>query len=221
MSKLRFTFLIAATTALTFLSGAVQGTKHVCEGFLPENDMKIPVGAGAGGGISEAQYNEIMDRIQAMYGPFLQQKGKTLVIKRLWSDSTVNASAQQSGNQWIINMYGGIARHPEMNYEGQALIACHEMGHHIGGAPKIASLFGGNWATNEGGSDYFAVMKCLRVMFEKDDNAKIIGAATIDPTARAKCTAMYSTHSERDLCIRFEPELVKTLDLTSRSCVTI
>ncbi len=208
MSKIKFVLFIAAVASVTLMTGAAQGTKHLCEGFVPENDMKIPVGDKShpgirgGGGITEAQYHKIMDRIQEMYGNWLAQQGKTLVINRLWSDATVNASAQQQGNQWIINMYGGIARHPDMNYEGQALIACHEMGHHIGGAPKIAGMFGNQWATNEGGSDYFGTLKCLRVFFEKEDNASIVGAAQIDPVARAKCQAAFTTNPERDVCMR-------------------
>jgi hypothetical protein len=186
----------------------VASTQKICEGFVPANDMKIPVGDRShfgmrnNGGITEAQYNDIMDRIQALYADVIKQRGGTLVINRLWTDSTVNSSAEQKGTSWVINMYGGIARHPDVTYEGEALIACHEMGHHLGGAPKISSIFGGAWATNEGGADYFASLKCLRLLFEKDDNAAIVAATTIDPLAKSQCEAQFKTTPELNLCLR-------------------
>lgn len=178
------------------------------ESFLPPNDMKIPVGDKShvgirgGQGVTEAEYNKIMDHIEALYGSVVQQKGGTLVVNRLWSDSTVNSSAEQQGNQWIINMFGGIARHPDNTYEGEALIACHEMGHHLGGAPKINSMFGGTWASNEGEADYFATLKCLRLMFADDDNAAIVAHTNIDPLVKSRCLAQFTSQREQDLCMR-------------------
>jgi hypothetical protein len=131
----------------------------------------------------------------------VKQRGGTLVINRLWTDDTVNSSAQQQGGQWIINMYGGIARHPDVTYEGEALVACHEMGHHLGGAPKESGL-GGAWATNEGGADYFATLKCLRQFFAQDDNATVLKNATLDPLAVSKCEAQFTTVTDQDICKR-------------------
>lgn len=206
MQILKFSLFIASVIAIGSVSGAQ--SKSVCEGFIPPNDMKIPVGDKSvkgvrnNGGLTEAQFNSIMDRIQVMYGDMLKQKGKTLVINRLWNDATVNASAQQQGNNYIINMYGGLARHPDIILEGMALVACHEMGHHLGGAPKINQIFGGAWATNEGGADYFSTLKCLRVFFENDDNAGIVSQNTIDATAKAKCMSQFTSQKEQDLCMR-------------------
>lgn len=208
MNKLKYAKLIASTVMMVFAVSATPVTHELCHGFLPENDMKIPVGDRShkgmrgNGGITQEQYNVVMDRIQKMYGDYIAQKGKTLVINRLWDDATVNASAQQQGNQWIINMYGGIARHPDITFEGQALVACHEMGHHLGGAPKIQSIFGGNWATNEGGADYFSSIKCLRVLFADDDNASIIAGTTIDPLAKSQCETQFAVQTDREICMR-------------------
>jgi hypothetical protein len=205
MGQLKFLALLAS--AFMFTMSGVASSKKLCEGFLPPNDMKIPVGSHIigltnKGGLTEEQYNQIMDRIESMYADVVKQKGGTLVINRLWTNSTVNSSAEQQGGKWIINMYGGIARHPDITYEGEALIACHEMGHHLGGAPKIKSLFGGSWATNEGGADYFATLKCLRTFFEKDDNAAIVAAETIDPLAKSQCESQYSNVADKDICMR-------------------
>jgi len=200
--------IVFLSLVLAFATTGISSSQKVCAGFLPENDMKIPVGDHShigmrgNGGVTEGQYNAIMDRIQSLYGPVVQQKGGTLVINRLWSDSTVNSSAEEQGNQWIINMFGGIARHPDVTIEGEALIACHEMGHHLGGAPKESSFFGSSWATDEGGADYFATLKCLRNYFAQDDNASIIAASQIDPLAEKNCDAQYSNKVDQDICKR-------------------
>ena len=169
--------------------------------------MRIPVGDHShrgirnNGGLTEDQYNSIMDRIQSLFGDVVKQRGGTLVINRLWTDDTVNSSAEQQGNQWIINMYGGIARHPDITYEGEALVACHEMGHHLGGAPKEGGL-GGAWATDEGGADYFATLKCLREFFAKDDNGTVVASSQIDPLVTKNCEAQFKSESDQLICKR-------------------
>jgi len=203
----RTKWMALLASGLLLAMGNADNGQTVCEGFVPPNDMKIPVGDTShigimgNGGLTEAQYQEVMNRIQTIYTPVVQAKGKTLVVNRLWSDSTVNASAEQRGNNWIINMYGGIARHPDVTFEGQALVACHEMGHHLGGAPKVSG-FGNAWASNEGGSDYFAALKCLRLVFASDNNTAIVAAATIDPLARTRCLAQYPAVADQDICMR-------------------
>jgi hypothetical protein len=199
--------LFASAALLAYAAMAIPQTKQLCEGFLPPNDMKIPVGThirfgfAGGSGITEAQYNTIMDKVSAIYAPVVKARGGTFVINRLWTDDTVNSSAQQQGGQWIINMYGGIARHPDVTIEGETLIACHETGHHLGGAPKESGM-GGAWATDEGGADYFATLKCMRNVFAGDDNATIIAGASIDPLARTRCTSQFTAKADQDICMR-------------------
>jgi hypothetical protein len=198
--------------------------QHHCDGFLPENDMRIPVDTTwkmrvslpelrkkspglptappTAGGISEAQFNGVMDRISAIYTSVVAGKGGKLKINRKWTDATVNASAMQYGSNWEINMYGGLARHPAIGEEGMALVACHEMGHHLGGAPKINSWFGDDWATNEGGSDYFATLKCLREYFSVNDNEAWLKTQTIDPLAMSSCKSQFPSRTDELLCLR-------------------
>jgi len=175
---------------------------HLCSGFLPENTMRIPVTAFQAGGISEVEFNEVLDKVEAVYASIVSSKGGNLKINRKWSDDTVNASANQQGRNWFVNMYGGLARHPVMTKDGFMLVACHELGHHIGGAPKADGWFGVGWATNEGGSDYFSSLRCMRKMFLPADNAKYVAENQIDPAARLKCEEIYSTQDEENLCMR-------------------
>ena len=172
----------------------------LCDGFLPENDMRIPFdGLNAQSGLNEAAFNRVLDRVQEIYGPIVASKGGKLAINRLWRDAKVNASATQMFGTWTINMYGGLARHPAITEEGFALVACHELGHHIGGSPKLtkglARVGLGRWATNEGGADYFATLKCMRLVAPSVKSeidaaaAKACDAAYADPQGRAACRA--------------------------------
>lgn len=164
--------------------------KELCKGFLPENDMKIELGGDVHAyTIQEAMFNRVLDRVEQVYGPIVASKGGKLVVNRRWSDGTVNASANQMGGTWYLNMYGGLARHAATTEEGFMLVACHELGHHIGGHPKMS------WATNEGGSDYFATLKCMRNMY---GGAAPQGA--VDPVAEQACQSQFADEPSRNAC---------------------
>ena len=139
--------------------GSNSHVQHLCKGFLPENSMWIPDNRAMNKGLTELEFNQLLDRLQALYAPEFAQRGATFMIERNWADGTVNAYAYQDGNDWIISMFGGMARHPAMTYDGFAAIACHEVGHHMGGAPKYSR---GDWASVEGQSDYYATAKSLK-----------------------------------------------------------
>lgn len=174
--------------------------QELCRGFLPPNDLKIPISAFQVGGISESEFNTVLDRVEKIYGPDIAATGNRLKVNRLWKDNTVNASAQRSGTDYIINMYGGLARHPATTEEGFALVACHEVGHHIAGAPKVSG-WGSNWASNEGASDYFATLKCLRRYFIEFGTSEKVENSEIDAFARSQCESQWPHPLDREVCL--------------------
>lgn len=163
----------------------------VCKGFLPPNDLKIPVGDVNALGMGEASFNAVLDRIEAVYKPIFAAKGAKLRVNRKWTDDTVNAGAMQFNATWVINMFGGLARHEAVTPEGFALVACHELGHHVGGFPKKERA----WAATEGQADYFATLKCLRlVLTGTEDTSKL------DPFAVKACKAAFADAADRKFC---------------------
>ena len=188
---------VMLTFCSPFYAYAVQNS-CIDRGFLPENNMKIPVNAFDANSMTEAQFNSILDRIESLYKPVVAAKGGTLTFKRAWSDGTVNAYASREGNSWIVQMFGGLARHAAITNDGFALVACHELGHHLGGAPKYA----GDWAAGEGQADYFATLKCLRRVWENDDNSGIISKINVAPSVRTSCEKSFSDRNTISLCIR-------------------
>jgi hypothetical protein len=168
---------------------------------MPENDLWIPVGDKNAGGITEEEFNSVIDKLDRLYQDVVRKKGATLQFNRYWSDGTVNASAMQWFGTWHVNMYGGMARHRYMTSDSFAMVACHELGHHLGGSPKVSSWFS-SWASIEGESDYFATLKCLRKLFENDDNLAFVRQLEIDPIVREKCERTHENEIQQALCIR-------------------
>ena len=210
---------LKATSALVGLTLA--GSIFACSmdgqgGFLPENDLYIPAGIkGINTGITEAQFNSAIDKVETIYAPIISSMGAKLNIQRKWDDGTVNAYASQSGKTWTVAMFGGLARHKTITEDGMALVVCHEVGHHIGGAPKKGgSTSGGgwwggssggvsSWASNEGQADYFATLKCLRKAFLNDNNTAIVAAMNVPKSLTDACKKTTKGDKEDSaLCIR-------------------
>lgn len=187
--------------AFLLSSGMGVGNEVLCSGYLPENDMKIPVTVFQVGGISHDEFNQVLDKAEAFYAPIIGNQGARLLINRDWDNPSVNASATRSGNTYKVNMFGGLARHQVMTKDGFMLVACHEIGHHLGGAPKIRG-FRGEWASNEGQADYFATLRCMRFLLKQEDNAKWIADNSVDPVLKLKCEETYSVQEDEYLCMR-------------------
>ncbi|MAZ49447.1 MAG: hypothetical protein CME65_12880 [Halobacteriovoraceae bacterium] len=193
MMKLFVALMVYTSASFACISG---------KGFLPENDMYLDVDyKSINGGIDEQEFNRVLDKLQQVYDPIINQYGGNLKINRLWSDGTVNASANRQGSDYIINMYGGLARHQVVTSDAFALVACHEVGHHIGGVPRYTQR-GGEWASVEGQSDYFATTKCLRKLFMNDDNSTIVRELQVPSEVVSKCENQFSAQNDQDICQR-------------------
>jgi hypothetical protein len=170
--------------------------------ILPENKVLIHL-SSKNEGLSEAQYHQVIDKVDRIYRPMVEKRGKKLTIHRLWDSPVVNAGATIKGHEWILRMYGGYARHPLITEDGYTLVMCHELGHHLGGAPKKIFENGlPGWPTNEGQADYFATLKCLREIFKEDKNAELIKKVEVPKSAYIKCSAVFKNEEEVAICLR-------------------
>lgn len=182
---------------MSLTSNAHVSAEMKAEKCIPENDLYIPSFV-EGQGVTKAEFNEVIDRVEELYAPVIRRMGGELIVKRLWENGTVNASANRVDNKYFVNMFGGLARHRVMTKDGLALVICHELGHHIGGAPKI----GTRWATNEGQSDYFAGLKCLRHVFANQNNVDYVRNLTADPIAERECAKSFKGQEAQAICVR-------------------
>lgn len=149
-------------------NGKTEGkAKDFHASFMPNNmlymedDNSKDVSANL---IDEAYFNSIIAKAQGIYEPIVKMHGGNLNISGNWQDSTVNAFADRNGDEWNVSMFGGMARRNEITKEGFALVICHEIGHHLAGYP----VYAGQWASNEGNSDYYATAGCATKLFGEE-----------------------------------------------------
>ncbi len=198
MTKIKNILLIVA---LLVTNSAITCDELGLSGFMPENDLHISVDNKFRSDMTEERFNEIIDKVDQHYAPIVKNLGGKLKWNRKWTDGTVNASAQRFLSTYVVNMYGGLARHELVTDDAFAMVVCHELGHHLGGAPKTGGIFL-KWASNEGQSDYFASLKCMRRVFESENNQKIVAKMNIPAIVTTKCQQNYTQDNEVALCER-------------------
>lgn len=190
--------------AIQFEAAAcVRGKDH--DGIVPKNNLKISTAYfKPGQTMSVATFGKIIDGIAKIYSPIIASKGGRLKAIKDWENPEVNAYASRDNNNYIVHLYGGIARHPATTEDGFALVVCHEIGHHIGGYPKLVNEPDMEWASNEGQSDYFGTTKCLRKYFEALDNsAQVVSKMAVPELVQKKCFATWGQSSkDHAICVR-------------------
>lgn len=196
LRKLLITTTLLATTA------SFACTEDGTEGIVPENDLFISTTAKSVSTIDEAEFNAVIDKVIKIYDPIISGMGEQLEVLRNWTDGTVNAYASRRGGKWQIHMFGGLARHNAITSDGFALVVCHEIGHHIGGAPKKGGWFGSAWASNEGQSDYWATAKCLRKAWRGEDHAAVLANETVPEVVINTCASQFSEQEDQLICQR-------------------
>jgi hypothetical protein len=189
---------LLALSLLLISSYALACATDNSSGFLPRNNLQIPAFQKIVTGLTQEQYNAVIKKVEDVYSPIFREQGKTLFIDSDWTDSTVNAFADIFDGKARVRLYGGLARHPVMTVDGLALTICHEIGHHLGGVPKIKNSELYKWASVEGQADYFATLKCLRRVFEKDENTV---PGEVPEILKTECEKNHTAEDAR-ICVR-------------------
>ncbi len=190
---------------LTILNSLTMINQVHAHEFVPKNNLKIPTTfVKPCQTMTESTFNRNIGDVEKNYKPLIAAKGQELVINRLWQDSEVNAGASRSEGRPIINevfMYGGLARHPAITEDAFAIVVCHELGHLVGGAPLVSTVWGK--ASNDGQADYFAVTKCVRKYFEtKANNEQIASSKKMPVVVQSKCLLAWGKTKEYSICVR-------------------
>lgn len=194
--------------------------------FFPPNKLRFPIRPS--GQMPELTFRRIIQTVGEVYAPLFRQAGHPpLFISPRWTDDEMNAfalicnqpelvgtpkyppecakmrtSAGVNTPFSLVAMFGGLARHPMMTVEGFVLVACHEIGHHLGGFPEYEKNT--SWASTEGQADYFATAKCARNVFRAvGNNAALAEKANVPFEIRRTCMASFPTSAEdAAICMR-------------------
>ncbi len=170
------------------------------QGLLPANQLSYKAIPGAAG-IGYSQFQKVIDHIEKVYAPIFSKMSPRLTIQRNWHSETVNAFASLSYSWRLIDIHGGLARHPLMTEDGFALVVCHEVGHHLGGFPAPVVLSHAA-LSSEGQADYFSTLKCLRRYFLRDDNQKIVKNLAAPEKLIENCQESFRDKEDAAICVR-------------------
>jgi hypothetical protein len=172
-------------------------TGNIEASCFPESSLRYPYN-NKSIQLSEFEVRNQIERFQIALEPVVSgELNKKLIVELDWDNDRVNALAtRDDNNNPVIQILGGMARHPEMTRDALLLVLCHELGHHLGGAPR---QFRGqsalrSWSSAEGQADYYAAAKCLRRIFED-------GKETFIPSPSEELEAAKRCHGD-DFCVR-------------------
>lgn len=165
--------------------------------FLPPNTLHLEKKKTDRSNVSKEQFDAIIAKANEIYKPVVEAHEGQLRIMDHWDDETVNASASQFFGFWIVNMYGGLARRPEVTPDGFTLVLCHEIGHHLGGYVFVSA-----WGANEGQADYFATQSCAKEFWQGETEVNATFRETVAETPKRVCDAIWPSENEQNLCYR-------------------
>ena len=142
-------------------------------------------------GLTKEEFDQVIDSVTDVYKDIVKDDHDAeLNVRRHWENDQINAFASRSGNNYNVDMFGGMARHPLMSPDSFGLVMCHEVGHHIGGAPLKRSFFS-SWASNEGQADYFASLKCMRKVLIGQDHEKVLEEEDVPTEVISACETSF------------------------------
>ncbi|MCK6597189.1 MAG: hypothetical protein L6Q37_02395 [Bdellovibrionaceae bacterium] len=216
---------ISQHTHITLAKTATETDK--CN-FIPVNNLKFPVRPS--GHMSQNTFTQVIKTAEQVYDPIFQKLGYgRFRVLPLWQNDDVNAIAFMcdpselqsiAGNQdprivckgvmntspgiyiktRVVEMFGGLARHPLMTAEGLLLVLCHEIGHHLGGYPTYT----GRTLSTEGQADYFSTSKCARtILSQVPNNEGWAQMAAIPLQVRVSCQNSFpNSIKDAAICMR-------------------
>lgn len=183
--------------------------------FINPADIRADLRTEGVAQITEAEFNQRIAELSAMYAPIVNDHGGRLWLEGNWKNNKIVARANQFFNSWKIQFSGGLARRPELTGDGMSLIVCHEIGHHLGGFPFYAgSPLGGYWASVEGEADYYSTHVCARKLWRSQTEVNAAYRASADPVAKERCDQAYTSVDEQNLCYRItaaSESVIKTM----------
>ncbi len=175
-------FLIAILTLFSALAHT-----HVTKSQNSQNYQILPH-ENLGSEVNEKSFNFIAKEAYRLYLTEAARQKRPMIIKTLdWQTSYFSAWANHDAKTGLyeINFWGGFARLPDMTKRAFIFTACHELGHLLGGTPRI-TIKGMTQMSTEGQSDLFAAASCYKTFIL--NNPDYVEAPTqLNPHAAAMC----------------------------------
>lgn len=178
--------------------------------------------------VSEESFKLIPEKILALHQKIIKQEKLVISIDTDWVRPYFTAWARKDADRkFTLSFWGGLARIPGMNDEGHAFVACHELGHILGGAPKI-KINEFLWSSSEGQSDFFASAICMKGFLKlKHQQKRLTVPDDIPEIVYTLCRTTYEKEEDFLICLNTQKatkafslvlehlsQYTKTLDVT-------
>lgn len=195
-----------------FVAGLVISSFSLQASFFPKSWENVGASAGSEkSSINPGRYQEIFKELNKAFSSDLSENQATLELRFEMENDRVNAHAKRKGDKWIIVFNGGMLRHRHFDEEVFTAVLCHELGHHLGGAPyKFPEDPGRSWISAEGQADYFAGNICLKRLYQEQDNARYLEGKEVPLTSEKGCSFKHRNKDDYLICLRSSLMSLKT-----------
>ncbi|MEZ0392768.1 MAG: hypothetical protein ACAH59_11165 [Pseudobdellovibrionaceae bacterium] len=210
---IRILMLMTVLMSSPLLAAPGSDSEILCQ-LLPTDSVLQPMASASGASPSlenknEKQFWSLIGSVQKVFQPILKSHHMQIEIEADWDSQEQNAFASHSDDRRWLNLYGGLFRTAQMTLDNYLLVLCHEMGHHLAGAPQhpFADL------SAEGQADYYATNVCLPLMLKGANNKTSLLKLAVPIQMKLKCDHVWGAGSEDSaICQR---SLMASLSLTN------
>jgi hypothetical protein len=148
--------------------------------------------------ISPADRDVVFQKLDDIFHDEITAQGGLLNIKET-DDMSFGAFAyREIPNVFVVDMYKGVRYHRLITLDVYAFIACHEIGHHLGGPPLKRTS---TWGSVEGQADYYATLKCMRRYYANSSVNVSVNGTDVPLHIVDQCYRSFPTVAEAHACI--------------------
>jgi hypothetical protein len=108
-------------------------------------------------------FGKLINEVLSPYMQELKSISPELKLNIDWQSDHPNASVSMRKGKVHMNFHGGFVRENGLSADAFAMTVCHEIGHLLGGYPKV---FPTQKYSAEAQSDYFATASCIKKYFK-------------------------------------------------------
>ena len=152
----------------------------------------------------------VLAQASAVYGPLLARQGLRLVIVED-RRGMISARADIVGGDAVVGVDIGVYDSPALTEDAFRFMLCHELGHLVGAPPRRPAPLeyegpigpdGLMLVSSEGQADYYASLKCMRLLLEGADHAALESRRPPAPRVTTLCARQFPSAEQSALCRR-------------------
>lgn len=164
--------------------------------------------------VTAQSFTSIPRIILALHSKILKEQKVDAFIMTDWEKPFFSAWAhEEKDKRFSLNFWGGLARIPGMNDEAFALVACHELGHLVGGNPRM-NITQFKKMSSEGQSDFFAAGICMKNYLRlKNKEKKLKVPRKISNMGFTLCRTSFSDEEDFLICLHTQKAIMAFMDL--------